>query len=38
MRKAFGTAGWIILFAIYIIVLILGLVDFAKRKEEGFQE
>jgi uncharacterized membrane protein SirB2 len=38
MRKAFGTAGWIILFAIYIIVLILGLVDFAKRKEEGFPE
>jgi hypothetical protein len=37
MRKAFGTTGWIILFAVYVIVLILGLVDLSKKKEEGYQ-
>jgi hypothetical protein len=38
MRKAFGTVGWIILFAFYVLVLILGIVDFAKKKEEGYPE
>ena len=38
MRKAFGYTGVVILFAFYILVLILGLVDFGKRKEEGYQE
>jgi hypothetical protein len=38
IRKAFGTTGWVLLFAFYAIVLILGLVDLAKGKEEGYQE
>jgi hypothetical protein len=38
MNKAFGPTGMALLLAFYILVLILGLVDFAKRKEEGFQE
>ncbi len=32
------TPGFVILLLIYIIILILALVDFAKRKEEGYQE
>ena len=35
MRKAFGTAGWIILFAFYVLVALLAIVDYAKMKEEG---
>ncbi|OGP92443.1 MAG: hypothetical protein A2157_19935 [Deltaproteobacteria bacterium RBG_16_47_11] len=38
MRKAFGTVGWVILFAFYVLVLILAIVDFAKTKEEGYPE
>jgi hypothetical protein len=38
MNKAFGPTGMALLLAFYILILILGLVDFAKRKEEGFQE
>jgi uncharacterized protein (DUF983 family) len=38
VNKAFKTAGWVILLIIYLIVLILGIVDLAKRKEEGYQE
>jgi len=38
MNKAFKTPGFVILLLIYIIILILALVDFAKRKEEGYQE
>jgi len=37
VNKAFKTTGWVILLIIYIIILILGIVDFAKRKEEGYQ-
>jgi hypothetical protein len=35
MRKAFGTAGWVILFAFYVLVALLAIVDYAKMKEEG---
>jgi len=38
MNKAFKTTGWIILLIIYLFVLLFGLIDFAKRKEEGYQE
>ncbi len=38
MNKAFKTTGWIILLLIYLFVLLFGLVDFTKRKEEGYQE
>jgi hypothetical protein len=37
VNKAFKTTGWVILLAVYIIVLILALVDLAKRKEEGYK-
>jgi len=38
VNKAFKATGFWILLLFYIFILILGLVDFAKRKEEGFQE
>ena len=38
VNKAFKTTGWVILLLVYIIVLVLGLVDLAKRKEEGYPE
>jgi hypothetical protein len=38
INKAFKTPGLLILLAFYVLILILGLVDFAKRKEEGFPE
>jgi hypothetical protein len=38
MRKAFGTAGWVILVAFYVLVALLAIVDYTKMKEEGNQE
>ncbi len=38
VNKAFKTTGLVILLIVYIGVLIFALVDFAKRKEEGFPE
>jgi hypothetical protein len=38
MNKAFGAIGMWILLAFYILVMVLALVDFAKKKEEGYQE
>jgi len=38
MNKAAGSLGMSILLAFYILVLVLALVDFAKKKEEGYQE
>jgi hypothetical protein len=35
MRKAFGTAGWVLLFAFYVLVALLAIVDYTKMKEEG---
>jgi len=33
-RKAFGARGWVILLAFYLLVLIFGLTDLAKRRKE----
>ena len=38
VNKAFKTTGWVVLLIIYLIVLLLGIVDLSKRKEEGYQE
>jgi len=38
MRKAFGTAGWVILVAFYVLVALLAIVDYTKMKEEGNRE
>jgi hypothetical protein len=38
VNKAAGSLGMYILLAFYIVVLILALVDLAKKKEEGYQE
>jgi hypothetical protein len=38
MRKAFGTTGWVLLFAFYVLVALLAIVDYTKMKEEGNRE
>jgi hypothetical protein len=38
VNKAFKTTGVVVLTIVYLVVLIFALVDFAKRKEEGYQE
>jgi hypothetical protein len=38
MNKAFKTTGLVILALVYLIFIIFALVDFAKRKGEGFPE
>jgi hypothetical protein len=38
MRKAFGTTGWVILVAFYVLVALFAIVDYTKMKEEGNRE
>ena len=38
VNRAAGSLGMAILLAFYILVLVLALVDFAKKKEEGYPE
>jgi uncharacterized protein YhhL (DUF1145 family) len=38
VNKAFKATGFVILLVVYLVVLLLGIIDLAKRKEEGYQE
>jgi len=38
VNKVFKTTGFVILLVVYLVVLLLGIIDLAKRKEEGYKE